>query len=235
MYCIKCGVELSPGQGACPLCGTRVYHPDLPLEQAKPCYPQKDFPSEEFNRRGLLFVITILYVLPLFLPVIFELFWHGQVTWSGYVAGAVLLSYICLILPYWFRRGHPVIFLPCDTAAVALYLAYINFSLHAQWYWGFALPITLSLGAIVVAVVALHRYVHCKFLYIYGGGLILLGGWTLLLEFLIRLTFGVSSPIIWSVFSCASLFVLGMLLILLEIIKPLKESLYKMFFIGRMQ
>ena len=29
MYCVQCGVELQKGAKACPLCGLRVYHPDL--------------------------------------------------------------------------------------------------------------------------------------------------------------------------------------------------------------
>ena len=34
MYCIKCGVELADSEKVCPLCGTRVFHPDLPCGQA---------------------------------------------------------------------------------------------------------------------------------------------------------------------------------------------------------
>ena len=30
MYCVKCGVELADSQRVCPLCGTRVFHPDIP-------------------------------------------------------------------------------------------------------------------------------------------------------------------------------------------------------------
>ena len=51
MYCIKCGVELSPGQTVCPVCGTRVYHPDIQPENAVPVYPKKVFQPEEFNGR----------------------------------------------------------------------------------------------------------------------------------------------------------------------------------------
>lgn len=29
MYCVKCGVELDDAEERCPLCGTRVYHPDI--------------------------------------------------------------------------------------------------------------------------------------------------------------------------------------------------------------
>ena len=30
MFCVKCGVELADSEKVCPLCGTRVFHPDLP-------------------------------------------------------------------------------------------------------------------------------------------------------------------------------------------------------------
>ena len=232
MYCIKCGVKLSNGQPACPLCGTRVYHPDLPGEQSAPTYPRKEFQSEEFNRKGLLFVITILWLLPLLLPMLFEFLWHREISWSGIAAGGVLLLYICLILPAWFRHANPVIFLPSAIVAATAYLAYINYSLGDSWFLPFAMPVALSFGAIVTAMVTLCRYVHRGHLYIYGGGVIAFGIWTVLLEDLIRLTFAVTSPIVWSAFSASVLVLLGLLLILIEIIKPLKASLYKMFFIG---
>lgn len=232
MYCIQCGVELSPGQRACPLCGIRVYHPDLPTDKASPTYPQTAFTSEEFNRRGLLFVISMLCLLPLSLPLIFEFLWHGTITWSGYVAGAVIFCYICLILPCWFRRANPVVFLSFDVAAATLYLAYINFQNNGNWFLTFAMPTSLSFGIIIVSVVALLRYIHLGHLYIYGGGIIAIGLWTILLEFLVGLTFGITAPVTWSLFSCTTLFILGLLLILIEIIKPLKASLYRMFFIG---
>ena len=53
MYCIHCGVELSDSETVCPLCGTRVFHPDLPRQQGEPPFPPE--PSahpEEVNRSG---------------------------------------------------------------------------------------------------------------------------------------------------------------------------------------
>ena len=99
MYCANCGVKLADGQRFCPVCNTRAYHPDIPPSNASPTYPNKDFQSEEYNRRGLLLVISILWFLPLALPLIFELAWHATVTWSGLVAGGVLLGYIIIVLP----------------------------------------------------------------------------------------------------------------------------------------
>ena len=231
MYCIKCGAELSDGQTLCPLCGTKVYHPDIPAEDI-PTYPRKEFPSEEFNRKGILFVITILAVLPLTLPIIFEFSLNGTVGWSGYVAGAVLLGYLWLILPLWFRAPNPVIFIPCDFTAAALYLLFIDLRTGGNWFLSFAMPITLTLGLIVTTVVALTRYIRRGWLYIFGGGLIALGGWTVLIEVLLRATFPVNLSVVWSLYPLISLFLLGMMLIVIAIVKPLKESLRKIFFIG---
>ena len=36
MYCVKCGVELDDAEERCPLCGTRVYHPDIERGEGEP-------------------------------------------------------------------------------------------------------------------------------------------------------------------------------------------------------
>lgn len=233
MYCMKCGVELSAGQRICPICETKVYHPDLPMEATVPTYPQKEFQSEEFNPRGVLFVITILASLVIGLIVGFELSLHHSIGWSGYAAGGILLAYLVVILPNWFKHPNPVIFVPCDFAGVLALLLYINLQTGGAWFFRFALPVTLTLCAIVSAMVAIIRYVHRGRLYTIGGGLIALGGWTVLIEFFLRQTFAVKTAIYWSAFSCGSLFVMGMMLIVIAIVKPIRESLRRIFFVGR--
>ncbi|MBE6633262.1 MAG: hypothetical protein E7620_02845 [Ruminococcaceae bacterium] len=232
MYCIKCGIELSEGQEICPVCQTKVYHPDFPIS-GKPTYPQKEFASEEFNPRGVLFVITIFMGLILALPMLFELLWHNEVAWSGYVAGGVILFYLSFILPFWFKDPNPVIFVPSLFGAILLFLLYIDLQTEpAAWFLPFAFPITGALGGIVTAMIALIRYVRRGLLYIYGGGLIALGGWTILLEFLLRRTFNASYPVYWSPLSCLFLAAMGMMLIVIAIVKPLRDSLRKIFYIG---
>ena len=61
MYCIKCGVELADSEKVCPLCGTRVFHPDLPQSEGEaPFPPDPRGKTEEFNRAGWLFILTLL-------------------------------------------------------------------------------------------------------------------------------------------------------------------------------
>ena len=232
MYCIKCGVKLSDGQTICPVCNTRVYHPDLEIIENN-TYPKGPFKSEEFNRKGLMFVITILFLIPLILPVILELTWHDRIEWSGYVAGGTLVFYISFILPSWFKRANPVIFVPCSFVVSTGYLLYICLHTGGKWFMPFVFPLALSMAVIVSAITTLLYYLKRGKLYVVGGGLIALGLWTVLLELLIRSTFGVYSIVMWSSASLTVLALSGITLIIIAIVKPLKESLRRIFFIGK--
>lgn len=232
MYCVKCGVELADSEKLCPLCGTRVFHPDMPRRDAEPPFPPDErLRPEDVNRSGLLFVLTVLTLLPAVLCIICDWRINGAIVWSGYAAGGVLLLYIIVLLPLWFTRPNPVIFVPADFAAVALYLLYINFATGGHWYLSFALPITAAIALIITAVVALMRYVPGAALYIFGGALILGGGLTVLIEFLLHVTFGIRRAFFWSLYPLAAGVLLGVMLLVIAICKPLRRSLHRKFFI----
>ena len=208
MYCIHCGVELSDSETVCPLCGTRVFHPDLPRQQGEPPFPPE--PSahpEEVNRSGALFILTMLAVLPIVICILCDWSLNGTIVWSGFASGGVLLLYILAVLPLWFRRPNPVIFVPADFAAIGLYLLYINFATGGHWY--------LSRG----------------YLYIFGGALMAGGGLAVLIEFLLNITFQVHRTFIWSFYPLAAGVLLGIMLLIIAVCKPLRRSLHRKFFI----
>ena len=64
MYCIKCGVGLADTEHTCPLCGTRVYHPDLPMPVGAPLYPENKLPKVRSGRKALSGAIIILFLIP---------------------------------------------------------------------------------------------------------------------------------------------------------------------------
>lgn len=234
MFCVKCGVELTDGQTVCPVCNTRVYHPDIPIKDAPPTYPKKDFESEEFNRRGVLFVITIFAMLAVALSIMFDLSLTGRISWSGYVASGMGVFYVCVLLPLWFKHTTPAIFVPCAFAAILALLLYVNMQTGGQWFLTFAFPVTLSLGVIVTAVTTICHYVRRGWLYTVGGGMIALGGWTLLIEFFLHLTFEMPGHVIWSPFPCTALAVLGLMLIIVAIVPPFRDSFRRIFYVGKM-
>ena len=98
MYCIKCGVELADSERVCPLCGTRVFHPDLPCGQGEPPYPPADHPRhEEVSRIGVLFVISVCMLLPAVITVLCDWRINGTIVWSGFAVGGLLLLYIRML------------------------------------------------------------------------------------------------------------------------------------------
>ena len=232
MYCIKCGVELADSEKVCPLCGTRVFHPDLPGGQGEPPYPPDHSPrAEEVSRAGILFVLTTLMLLRAVISVVCDWRINGGIVWSGFVVGGLLLLYTTVVLPLWFRRPNPVIFVPIDFAVLGLYLFYINFATHGHWFLTFALPVTGTAMVLVTAMVALLRYVPAGALYICGGALLLSGGFAVLVEFLLNLTFRLHDTFLWSFYPLAACTVLGAMLLIIAICKPLRRSLHKKFFL----
>lgn len=232
MYCIRCGVELSPSEERCPLCQTRVVHPDLDIPVGEKPYPNKTVAHRTLmSASGILFLITVGFVIAAL--VMIECDWEltGHIDWSGIAVGGLALIYVSAILPCWFRKPNPVIFVPCAFAAAIVYLFYINYVIGGNWFWSFALPVTGALTLIVTTPVTLFRYLHKGYLYITGGLLIALGGFAVLVEYLLYVTFQTGGILVWSIYPLTALFLSGMALMVIAICKPLRSTLHKKFFV----
>ena len=227
MYCVKCGVELANSEEKCPLCNTPVY---FPLEERgeKP-YPEYVKTKEEINPRGLYFILSFLFGIAIIISVICDLVVNEKITFSGYVTGGLILGYIVFMLPLWFRHRSPAIFAPVSFFATALYLLYIDLTVDGGWFLPFALPLTGALALIVSAMLILTYYLRGGHLYIYGGVSIALGLYCLFIELLIHLNFNMHNRLVWSIYPLVALFLMGIMLIVIAIVKPFKESLKKIF------
>lgn len=231
MYCIKCGVALADTEKQCPLCGTTVFHPELTQKEAAPLYPHHRMPTPQAHPWGALLIISMLFLLPVSICLVCDWQINGIIGWSGYVVGALSVLYVMTVLPGWFRHPNPVIFVPVSFVAIGLYLLYINIAVGGNWFLSFAFPVTGCLGLIITAVVTLCRYVRKGKLYIYGGACIALGGFMLLLEYLLHITFGLPGIGTWSPYPLIVFSLLGANLILVALCPPLRESLERKFFL----
>lgn len=239
MYCIKCGVKLADSEAQCPLCKTKVYHPDIIREireDGEELYPKKKYPAKERNLHWLQAILSVGFVLPAVIVLLCDLRFSGGavgqgITWSGFVIGALVVGYVLFVLPTWFKRPNPVIFAPCDFAAIGLYLLYINLVTNGDWFLSFAFPVVGGVGLIFTTVVTLLRYVRRGRLYIFGSAGIALGGFMLLMEFLMSVTFQSINFVGWSLYPLVTLVLLGGLLIFLGICRPARETMERKFFI----
>lgn len=230
MYCVNCGVKLADTEKQCPLCGVTAFHPEITRPEADPLFPQQRYPAQQVSSRTALIIVTTAFLLPILITLQCDALLNGAVTWSGYVVGALLAAYVILILPFWFRKPNPVVFVPCGFTAVGLYVLYINIATGGDWFLSFAFPVVGFLGLLVTAVVTLLRYVRRGRLYIFGGAYIALGLFMPLMEFLICITF-TRSFAGWSLFPLIPLVLLGGMLILLAIYRPARETMERKFFI----
>ena len=229
MYCIECGVKLADAEKKCPLCNTAIYHPDYVNRSGKPLYPSEKMPKKPTNSKALNGVVIILFLIPLFVCFAADLQLDGRLEWAGYVAGALMLSYITFALPMWFQKPNPVIFVPCDFAATVLYLLYINIATGGVWFLSFALPIAGGLCLITCTVVTLLYYLRKGRLYIVGGATMALGAFMLLIEFLMGVTFHLRF-IGWSIYPLCVLVLFGGLLIYLAINSAAREVVERKLF-----
>ena len=232
MYSIKCGVELADTEKVCPLCETRVFHPDIKQPETVPMYPQTNEPLPVVSSRGGLVITTALFLLPMLITLQCDMHITGTVSWSGYVIGALLLSYVSFVLPYWFKNPNPVVFTPCAFGVLGLYLFYIDFATAGGWWFlTFALPLTGFLCLLVTAVITLCKYVRKGYLYIFGGALAALGAFFPVIGFLLNLTFqGVPGFAFWTLYPATALLLLGGTLIFLAICRPARETMQRKLF-----
>lgn len=229
MYCVKCGVRLDDSLDRCPLCGTPVWRPEEAQDQDRAF--SSIFPEKHRNERlTVVAFLTAVALLAAFITLRICLRIYGGIGWSGYAMLGIALFYVIAILPLWFRRPNPMIFLPVDHAAVAGFLLYASWASGGHWFLSFGFPVTAMSCLLLTGFIALLRYVRGGRLFIIGGSVIVLGGLSMLVEFFQHITFG-TKMFTWSLYVVSSCLAFGMFLILAGTIRPLREYLERRFFL----
>ena len=229
MYCVNCGVKLEDTETKCPLCETVVYHPDLRQGEGTPLYPAGRIPKPRARSKVLAGLSVPAFLIPLLVCFLCDRSVDGVLEWFGFVAGGLAVAYVALALPLWFKRSHPIVFTPCGVAAALVYLLYVSLATGGDWFLPFAFPVAGGFGILLCALVVLLCLLKRGRLFIWGGYFIALGGWMLLLEFLLGATFGM--PFYgWSVYPLVVFVLLGGALIFLGISATAREIMERKLF-----
>ena len=231
MYCVKCGVRLQEGVKACPLCGTPVWCPEA--GERAPAAPTYSDRYPEYSRQKRLTVmasLTVTLLAAMIACFTIAMNTTGRMGWSFYVIAGTSAFYFVFLLPFWFRRPHPMVFVPVSFVSICLLLLAISVYTGGRWFLSFAFPLTAILAVLTIGAVALFRYVKKGTIFITGGLLIALGGSCMLAELFQHLTF--HTPLFtWSLYAASVFCLFGGFLILAGIVRPLREHLERKFFI----
>ena len=234
MYCIKCGVELGDSEEKCPLCGLIPYHPELSKNRKVKNKPYPDTiakPQRSFKRVSVMLMVSWLTAILLLTLMLVDYSLNHDMMWSKYVMISIVLFYILVFLPQWFKRPNSVVFVSIDMIAITGFLALICLFVKGSWFLTFALPMMIFATVISVGVVTLIKYVRKGYLYIAGGSFILLGIAMVVMEILINITFDIKNYLVWSYIPLIILALTGLFFIVVAIVKPFREALYKIFFV----
>ena len=230
MYCVRCGVRLQEGVKACPLCGTPVWCPEAGERGPAATYSDRYPVYSRQKRLTVMASLTVALLAAMGACFSIALNTTGKMGWSFYVIAGTTAFYLAFLLPLWFRRPHPMIFVPVAFLSLCLLLFLLCAYTGGRWFWTFAFPLTGLMAILTIGAVALYRYVKRGTIFITGGLLIAIGGGCLLAELFQHLTF--QTPMFsWSLYAAAVFLLFGDFLILVGIVRPLREHLERKFFI----
>lgn len=229
MYCVKCGVKLQDSMNRCPLCGTPVWLPEEVRAEENDKY-SKLLPESTWSERiPAVAFITVVCAAVCLSFLIFCLKTYDDVAWSPYVMLGIALFYVVMLLPLWFKRQLPLLFVTIDYACACAYLLYICAETGGSWFLSFAFPVVGICCILTIIPIALYKYVKKRKLLITGSLLLLIGGSTMLIELFQHITFG-SEMFTWSLYSVTAFSIFGLFLVVAEFIRPLREYLKRKLF-----
>ena len=216
MYCANCGVKLADTEKRCPLCGTKAYHPDINRPEVDPLFPQDFVTKKELSKATIHIIILTLFLVPILVTLYADLYITKAITWSAYVILSLLLAYVAIVLPLWFKKRSPAVFVPIDFVCVAFLLHYINYATNGNWFLTFAFPLVTYLGVIVTAFTVLLYYLRRGYLYVIGGFFIALGLFMDVIELFLMITFKTNFDG-WSLYPMIPLVLMGLGMIAIAI------------------
>ena len=152
-YCVNCGVELDATAHTCPLCQTPVMNPRQPVDDfSPPPFPTRRQEVPPVSKRVLAVLLSAMLASAAVCCGILNLFLKPEMHWSVFVIGAAIMVWIWLVPPLRMRRIPLLTHLLLDIVAVGLYVYLISRDVQSGtgWFWGLALPIILTGGAVLI-------------------------------------------------------------------------------------
>lgn len=187
-YCVNCGVKLSPQIKNCPLCGVEVLHPGQPVPPVFPASQplREQIPQDTFDKHLWINLISVILVAPAAITVVIDWIFGGEISWSRYVAASLIVVWVWCVSPFLFSRNIVPLWITLDAAALLGFLYYVErISSLKSWFLGLALPITIGLTSLLLALIFLIRRNILRQLHKAAALFFAVGTFSLFLEFFI--------------------------------------------------
>lgn len=232
-YCVNCGVELAPSERICPLCGTEVHNPVSPWKEPE----ERPYPyrleqfAKRVDRKYLGLLLGVLFLIPVVITVLINLITSAEISWSGYIIGAIVVLYVTFVMPLYLKHHRFVFLALLDFAVLLLYLWFIEYISGGKWFFSIALPITLTAAILVLSVGRMLEYKKRPgFLRIIACVLFAAGIMTVAVEIILACADGGGFRLQWSIYPLVPCLLLGVCALIAERRKGLREKVRRRLF-----
>ncbi len=161
-YCVNCGVELDATLKKCPLCETKVYHPDKEESPAtEQTFPKKKGEVEEVSQKeGIIFVSVLLLTIAVTCTLLNILVYNSN-RWSVPVIGICITLWVFFMAAVFSNKITIYGMLLADAVAIGNCIFMVSLiTENNRWYYQIGLPIVIVLfGLLEISVFVCKR---CK-------------------------------------------------------------------------
>lgn len=231
-YCVNCGVELAAGEKSCPLCGIEVNNPLKPYDtRAERPYPKRvEAVRHRMVRITAAKVLSLLLAIPVLTVLAADLIQNGTVTWSLIPAASIALAFMLAVFPCLFKKPRIWMFMLFGTLETAAFLLGLKLWIGGDWYFLFALPITLLSGAAIIGAYLMISSKKASITLKTIIVLVIVMVLTLLLQLIIELNLRHAVRFDWSLYTAISCGLLSIVVLILGSVYRRNERFRKKLF-----
>jgi hypothetical protein len=183
---------------------------------SSPLPEQRHIVEKPFDKNLWIQVISLLVAIPAVLSLVVNAVLSEELSWSLYVIASLATAWVWCVSPFLFRRNIVLLWFPIDTAALLGLLYVIDvLTPTSDWFLPLALPITLTLAGLTLAIVMLTRRRLRRRLHILAAALLAVGLFCMVVESAVDLYLDGALKLQWSLIvlaSCASLALIALML-----------------------
>ena len=233
-YCVNCGVELDKSLKACPLCSTKVYHPEKEQINEKEISP---FPKEKGEVEKISRLDSVIYLSVLLLSVVItcsllNLLVYNSVWWSIPVNGICMMLWVFIITAAYSEKITIYTTLLCDAISIGMYLYLISIMVQTDdWLYEIALPILIITLALLELFTLLSKTIPYSLLVGTLYFFITVAGICLTTEIVVDLYINKNINISWSAIVLTVCVIIIIMIVMALIMKPLRNYISKRFHI----
>ena len=233
-YCVQCGVELSSGEEACPLCQTVVVNPNQQRiePEGRPYSTRVESVVNKADRKFAFTLASELLLIPVVISIISNMLVQKYISWSLYVAGGALIIFVASLVPLLFKKPKPYLFWALNSVTLIMFIAMVSYeTADLRWFLPLGLPLCLAVSVTALLMIWALQRVSGHVFYRLTVILALAGMLAVPVNAIISVYLGTRPLLTWALFVVAPSIILAVVFFSFERRKKVRDEIRKRLFV----